>query len=109
LLQERIALEIEWNDKDPFFDRDLNNFRLLFDLRVISVGIILTRGDELRAIFERRVAALGRLPWLEQRPLVASGIVSAFKKLYADSWGRAAVVHRGYCRGSITALLPSDY
>lgn len=28
-----IALEIEWNNKDPFFDRDLNNFRLLFDLR----------------------------------------------------------------------------
>ena len=23
----RIALEIEWNNKDPFFDRDLENFR----------------------------------------------------------------------------------
>ena len=34
-----VALEIEWNNKDPFFDRDLNNFRLLFDLRAISVGI----------------------------------------------------------------------
>jgi hypothetical protein len=46
-----IALEIEWNNKDPFFDRDLNNFRLLFDLRVISVGIIITRSDELQDIF----------------------------------------------------------
>jgi len=46
-----IALEIEWNNKDPFFDRDLNNFRLLFDLRAISVGIIITRCDELQAIF----------------------------------------------------------
>lgn len=27
-----VALELEWNNKDPFFDRDLNNFRLLFDL-----------------------------------------------------------------------------
>ena len=43
--KNRVALEIEWNNKDPFFDRDLNNFRLLFDLRAISVGIILTKGS----------------------------------------------------------------
>lgn len=54
--KNRIALEIEWNNKDPFFDRDLNNFRLLFDLRAISVGIILTRCDELQEIFD----SLGR-------------------------------------------------
>ena len=54
--KNRIALEIEWNNKDPFFDRDLNNFRLLFDLRVISVGIIITRCDELQKIFN----SLGR-------------------------------------------------
>jgi hypothetical protein len=46
-----VALEIEWNNKDPFFDRDLNNFRLLFDLRAISVGIIITRCDHLQKIF----------------------------------------------------------
>lgn len=49
--KNRIALEIEWNNKDPFFDRDLNNFRLLFDLRAISVGVIITRCDELQEIF----------------------------------------------------------
>jgi len=48
-----VALEIEWNNKDPFYDRDLNNFRLLFDLRVVSVGIIITRCDELQKIFNR--------------------------------------------------------
>lgn len=48
-----IALEIEWNNKDPFYDRDLNNFRLLFDLRAVSVGIIITRSDELQDIFNR--------------------------------------------------------
>ncbi len=37
-----VAVELEWNNKDPFFDRDLNNFRLLFDLRVVSVGVIIT-------------------------------------------------------------------
>ncbi len=47
-----VALEIEWNNKDPFFDRDLNNFRLLFDLRAISVGIIITRCDDLQDIFD---------------------------------------------------------
>lgn len=50
--KNKIALEIEWNNKDPFFDRDLNNFRLLFDLRAISVGIIITRCDELQEIFD---------------------------------------------------------
>lgn len=50
--KNRVALEIEWNNKDPFFDRDLNNFRLLFDLRAISVGVIITRCDELQAIFD---------------------------------------------------------
>ncbi len=50
--KNRIALEIEWNNKDSFFDRDLNNFRLLFDLRVISVGVIITRCDELQDIFK---------------------------------------------------------
>lgn len=51
-----IGLEIEWNNKDPFFDRDLNNFRLLFELRTISVGVIITRCDELQEIFD----SLGR-------------------------------------------------
>lgn len=49
--KNQVALEIEWNNKDPFFDRDLNNFRLLFDLRIASVGVIITRCDELQSIF----------------------------------------------------------
>lgn len=48
-----IALEIEWNNKDPFYDRDLNNFRLLFNLRAISVGVIITRCDNLQEIFNQ--------------------------------------------------------
>ncbi len=51
--RNRVALEIEWNNKDPFFDRDLNNFRLLFELRVISVGIVVTRCDALQVIFDQ--------------------------------------------------------
>ena len=47
----KVGLEIEWNNKDPFFDRDLNNFRLLFELRVVDVGIIITRASNLQYIF----------------------------------------------------------
>lgn len=47
----RVALEVEWNNKDPFFDRDLNNFRQLFELRAIDVGVIVTRATELQEIF----------------------------------------------------------
>ncbi len=49
--QGGVGFEIEWNNKDPFFDRDLNNFRLLFDLRTVSVGVILTRSEDLKDLF----------------------------------------------------------
>ncbi len=51
-LKGGVALEMEWNNKDPFFDRDLNNFRLLFELRAIQVGIIITRSWELQRILK---------------------------------------------------------
>lgn len=47
-----VGIEVEWNNKDPFYDRDLNNFRLLFDLRAMSVGVIITRCDDLQEIFD---------------------------------------------------------
>jgi hypothetical protein len=43
-----IALEIEWNNKDPFFDRDLENFKRLHAEGAISAGIIITRGSSLQ-------------------------------------------------------------
>jgi len=36
-----IAVETEWNNKDPFYDRDLENFKRLHAEGAISVGIIL--------------------------------------------------------------------
>jgi len=44
----KVAMEIEWNNKDPFFDRDLENFKRLHAEAAISVGIILTRGISLQ-------------------------------------------------------------
>ena len=43
-----VALEIEWNNKDPFFDRDLENFQRLHSEGVISVGVIVSRGASLQ-------------------------------------------------------------
>lgn len=95
--KNRVALEIEWNNKDPFFDRDLNNFRLLFDLRVIDVGIIVTRCSDLQTIFNRlgKGKSYGNatthmnklLPRIEGGggggcPILAFGITS---KLYAET------------------------
>jgi hypothetical protein len=51
--RNKVGLEIEWNNKDPFFDRDLNNFRLLHSIDALSVGVIVTRCDELQAIFDQ--------------------------------------------------------
>jgi hypothetical protein len=45
----RIALEIEWNNKDPFYDRDLENFKRLHSEGAISIGIIVTRGSSLQS------------------------------------------------------------
>ena len=50
-LKSRVGLEIEWNSKDQTFVRDLNNFRVLFDLQVLDVGVIVTRADHLQEIF----------------------------------------------------------
>lgn len=94
--KNRVALEVEWNNKDPFFDRDLNNFRLLFDLRVIDAGVVITRADHLQTIFNDlgRGASFGNstthlsklLPRLNGGggggcPVLVFGITS---KLYVD-------------------------
>lgn len=43
-----LALEIEWNNKDPFFDRDLENFHRLHAQGAISTGVLITRGASLQ-------------------------------------------------------------
>src|SRR5580692_1487492 len=52
-----VALEIEWNNKDPFFDRDLENYKRLHADGAISLGVLITRGaalqDEMREMVLR--------------------------------------------------------
>src|SRR5690606_3465341 len=52
-----IALEVEWNNKDPFFDRDLLNFQALHREGAIAVGIVVTRGPELQRIISNTVVS----------------------------------------------------
>jgi len=54
------ALEIEWNNKDPFFDRDLENFKRLHADGVISIGGIITRGETLQDSLRKIVVAFAR-------------------------------------------------
>lgn len=49
--KSRVAIEMEWNSKDSVFSRDLNSFRLLHELDVISAAVILTRMDDLQELF----------------------------------------------------------
>ncbi len=41
---------MEWNNKDPFYDRDLNNFAALHREGAIAVGVIVTRGPRLQEL-----------------------------------------------------------
>lgn len=56
-----IADEMEWNNKDPFFHRDLNNFQALHREGVIAVGVIITRGPRLQELLEF-LGAAGEYP-----------------------------------------------
>lgn len=110
----RIALEIEWNNKDPFFDRDLENFKRLHADGAISVGIIVTRGRSLhqnmrdlvgRFVDERHIRDLSELerwgynPTRRQRTAIeqrmarssaANPLRDAFVSVFvADKFGEA--------------------
>lgn len=50
-LKGRVALDVEWNSKDQTFDRDLYAFRSFFEFGKISVGVLLTRSNELDDLF----------------------------------------------------------
>lgn len=49
--KNRIGVEVEWNNKTEFYDRDLDNFRNLNESDIISVGVIITRRSELQQLF----------------------------------------------------------
>ena len=96
-----IALEIEWNNKDPFFDRDLENFQRLHSEGAISVGIIVTRGASLQDSVVQIVAScainhgVGGFDDLEQFDVTPTarqrGMVRARGDGFVEEWARRFV------------------
>lgn len=102
----RIALEIEWNNKDPFYDRDLENFKRLHADGAISIGIIVTRGKSLhenmrdmvrRFVDERQIQKLedleqwGYSPTAKQKKAILERITReknplAFREAFTDKF-----------------------
>jgi len=97
------ALEIEWNNKDPFFDRDLDNFKRLHADGAISIGAIVTRGESLQESLVEFIAEFARRngiqdleavkqyysPTARQEKLIESAKKS--KKSFEDGWAHAFV------------------
>lgn len=71
------ALEIEWNNKDPFFDRDLENFKRLHAEGVVGLASILTRGSGLQSSLKAMIRS-----WAEQEG------ISSFADLKAKGFKR---------------------
>ncbi|MBL8587737.1 MAG: restriction endonuclease [Methylobacteriaceae bacterium] len=95
----KVALEVEWNNKDPFFDRDLNNFRLLFDLGVVDVGVIVTRTTDLQGWLHANYQLFGK-----QRGTYGSSTTHS-EKLYPRIRGGGA----GGCPVVVFALRKEAY
>ncbi len=72
--QGTLALEIEWNNKDPFFDRDLENFHRLHAQSAISLGVLITRGASLQN------AMVDIVEWV----IRSEGILDAWE---LEAWG----------------------
>jgi len=97
-----VALEIEWNNKDPFFDRDLENFKRLHADGAISLGVIITRGsslqDALRDLVRRfadeanitshaDVARIGLNPTARQRKAVETRAMRSKNPIpFREAW-----------------------
>lgn len=51
-VKSKVAFDLEWNSKDQTFDRDLLAMRNYFDARIIEVGVIVTRSEEMNTVFD---------------------------------------------------------
>ncbi len=76
-----IGCEIEWNNKDPFFDRDLENFKRLHAEGAISVGIVITRGASLQSRLHELVMDFALTKGISDfESLAATGVVPTPKQ-----------------------------
>lgn len=97
-----LALEIEWNNKDPFFDRDLENFQRLHALSAISLGVVITRGASMQEAFLSRITAWMKAAGLgSEDDLDRLGIgarTAAQRKTVADQVARGVPFAEAFAR-----------
>ena len=88
--KNKIALDTEWNSKDQTFDRDLMAMSTYYEFGIISAGIIITRGTDLKTFpkhyglnkYGASTTWMGKLTYrLDSRrsggcPILAIGITS---------------------------------
>jgi len=80
------ALEIEWNNKDPFYDRDLENFKRLHADGVISIGAIITRGTSLQEGMREIITAFAKKEGIND--------VSKLSKFYTPTERQKELIQR---------------
>jgi hypothetical protein len=51
-LKGRVAVYLEWNKKDLAFDKTLTDIRQLYECGIISVAVVITRGEDLNDAFK---------------------------------------------------------
>ena len=70
-----VAVEMEWNNKDPFFDRDLTNFYTLHRAGALAVGVIVTRGPALQRLLRVHLPKYGSSSthWAKLMPRIDLG------------------------------------
>jgi hypothetical protein len=100
-----LALEIEWNNKDPFFDRDLENFQRLHAQTAISLGVIVTRGRSMQDSFLARITH-----WMQANALTAEDDLDRLgigdrtrrqKEAVAAAAARGAPFHEAFARAFV--------
>ncbi len=87
------ALEIEWNNKDPFFDRDLENFKRLHAEGVVSVGAIITRGASMQTALRELIAG-----WANREQILSFSDLKA-RKFKRPTERQEAIVEARCARG----------
>lgn len=98
-----VALEIEWNNKDPFFDRDLENFGRLHADGALSIGGVVTRGASLQAGLQQAIRDCALASGIEsfddlkrfdidptrrQKAMVQKALRSG-ERSFAEAWAKA--------------------
>jgi hypothetical protein len=99
----KFALEIEWNNKDPFYDRDLENFKRLHADGAISVGSIVTRGSSLQDSLRDMIGEFARKRGIDNIEKLADFYTPTKRQIdlivksaktrgsFEDGWARAFV------------------